>query len=134
MGLHRRSEGRRTRAVVSGVVVVALAVVITSFAVHHALTGASSVASSRRAESPGSSPPTGLSAQSRFKLSKGNASPAPDDSKAPATPPAAASPASLPGSIPGWRLVYGQDFNGSALPSGWGPYTGQPGGDPNGQW
>jgi Glycosyl hydrolases family 16 len=35
---------------------------------------------------------------------------------------------------PGGVTVYAQDFLGSALPSGWGAYTGRPGGDPNGCW
>jgi Glycosyl hydrolases family 16 len=38
------------------------------------------------------------------------------------------------GNIPGWHLTYSQDFNGDYLPSGWGAYSGQPGGDPNGNW
>jgi beta-glucanase (GH16 family) len=38
------------------------------------------------------------------------------------------------GNIPGWRLTYNQDFNGNSLPTGWGAYSGQPGGDPNGNW
>jgi beta-glucanase (GH16 family) len=36
--------------------------------------------------------------------------------------------------MPGWNLVYSQDFNGTGLPAGWGTYSGQPGGDPNGRW
>ena len=35
---------------------------------------------------------------------------------------------------PGWQLTYEQDFNGSTLPSGWGAYSGEPGGDPYGWW
>jgi hypothetical protein len=38
------------------------------------------------------------------------------------------------GNLPGWRLTYNQDFSGDALPSGWGAYSGEPGGDPNGNW
>jgi glycosyl hydrolase family 16 len=38
------------------------------------------------------------------------------------------------GNIPGWHLTYSQDFSGTDLPSGWGAYSGQPGGDPNGNW
>jgi beta-glucanase (GH16 family) len=36
--------------------------------------------------------------------------------------------------MPGWRLVYRQDFNGSALPAGWDAYKGQPAGDPYSHW
>ncbi|MGB6454239.1 MAG: glycoside hydrolase family 16 protein [Streptosporangiaceae bacterium] len=36
--------------------------------------------------------------------------------------------------MPGWQLVYSQNFNGSGLPPGWGAYQGQPGGDSFGQW
>jgi beta-glucanase (GH16 family) len=38
------------------------------------------------------------------------------------------------GNIPGWHLTYSTDFNGNSLPDGWGAYSGQPGGDPNGNW
>jgi beta-glucanase (GH16 family) len=38
------------------------------------------------------------------------------------------------GNLPGWRLTYAQDFNGSSLPSGWTAYSGEPGGDSNGWW
>jgi beta-glucanase (GH16 family) len=38
------------------------------------------------------------------------------------------------GNIPGWTLVYSQDFNGNSLPSGWGAYSGQPGGTSDGYW
>jgi beta-glucanase (GH16 family) len=38
------------------------------------------------------------------------------------------------GNLPGWTMTYAQDFNGSSLPSGWGAYSGEPGGDPNGWW
>jgi hypothetical protein len=37
-------------------------------------------------------------------------------------------------SIGHWRLKSAQDFTGSALPTGWGSYEGQPGGEPNGWW
>jgi hypothetical protein len=39
-----------------------------------------------------------------------------------------------PGDMPGWRLVYSTNFPGSSLPSGWDAYTGEPGGDPYGNW
>jgi len=38
------------------------------------------------------------------------------------------------GNLPGWRLTYSQDFGGSTMPTGWGAYTGEPGGDPYGYW
>ncbi len=39
------------------------------------------------------------------------------------------------GDIPGWKLVFADDFNGTALDgSRWGAYSGQPGGDPGGWW
>jgi hypothetical protein len=38
------------------------------------------------------------------------------------------------GSLPHWRLKSAVDFTGSALPTGWGSYEGQPGGEPNGLW
>ena len=38
------------------------------------------------------------------------------------------------GNIPGWNLVYSQDFNGTRLPAGWGAYSGEPGSDPDGYW
>ncbi|MFY9926675.1 MAG: glycoside hydrolase family 16 protein [Streptosporangiaceae bacterium] len=41
---------------------------------------------------------------------------------------------SWPSSVPGWRLTYSTDFPGSSLPSGWGAYAGEPGGDSFGNW
>jgi hypothetical protein len=41
---------------------------------------------------------------------------------------------SWPTSVPGWRLTYSTDFPGDSLPSGWGAYSGEPGGDPDGNW
>jgi beta-glucanase (GH16 family) len=39
------------------------------------------------------------------------------------------------GDLPGWKRVFSDDFNGSALDAGaWGTYTGTPGGDPGGLW
>jgi beta-glucanase (GH16 family) len=38
------------------------------------------------------------------------------------------------GNLPGWRLVYSQNFTGHSLPAGWGAYSGEPGGDPYGYW
>ena len=35
----------------------------------------------------------------------------------------------------GWKRVFSDDFNGTRLdPAKWGPYSGQPGGDPGGWW
>ena len=36
--------------------------------------------------------------------------------------------------LSGYSLSYVNDFNGSSVPSGWGIYSGQPGGDPGGQF
>ncbi len=41
---------------------------------------------------------------------------------------------SSPGSVAGWRLTYSTDFSGNSLPSGWDAYSGEPGGDPSGNW
>ncbi len=38
------------------------------------------------------------------------------------------------GDLPGWHQVMAQDFTGSALPAGWGPYAGTPGGNRYGWW
>ena len=38
------------------------------------------------------------------------------------------------GNVPGWSLVYSQDFNGSNLPPNWRAYSGMPGNDPYGSW
>jgi Glycosyl hydrolases family 16 len=40
----------------------------------------------------------------------------------------------VPGNVPGWQLTYSTDFPGNSLPSNWGAYSGQPGGDPDGHW
>jgi beta-glucanase (GH16 family) len=53
------------------------------------------------------------------------------------TAPASTSPSgvSVPkGDLPGWKQVMAEDFTGSTLPTGWGSYEGQPGGEPNGNW
>jgi Glycosyl hydrolases family 16 len=41
---------------------------------------------------------------------------------------------SPPGSVADWRLTYSTDFPGNSLPSGWAAYSGEPGGDPDGNW
>jgi len=38
------------------------------------------------------------------------------------------------GNLPGWSLVYSQNFTGNSLPNGWGAYSGEPGGDSFGYW
>jgi hypothetical protein len=59
------------------------------------------------------------------------------------TSPSASTPAAVgtagdssswPTSVAGWRLTYSTDFPGGSLPSGWGAYSGEPGGDPDGNW
>jgi beta-glucanase (GH16 family) len=62
--------------------------------------------------------------------------------KAPTPTPTAPAVASGPsgvamptGDLPGWKNVFSDDFNGTALDSrSWGAYSGQPGGDPGGLW
>lgn len=38
------------------------------------------------------------------------------------------------GSLPGWHLIFADDFSDGLRPSKWGAYSGQPGGDPGGWW
>lgn len=38
------------------------------------------------------------------------------------------------GDLPGWKQLLAQDFNGRALPSGWGTYDGRPGGNRYARW
>jgi hypothetical protein len=39
------------------------------------------------------------------------------------------------GDLPGWKQVFADDFTGASLnQAAWGPYSGQPGGDPGGWW
>jgi hypothetical protein len=54
----------------------------------------------------------------------------------PPSPPAGPSGVAMPlGDLPGWKRVFSDDFNGTALnAAAWGTYTGQPGGDPGGLW
>ena len=135
MGLHRRGENRRLHALVGAVAAVVLLLAITGFVVRHDWTGGPSEAVSAGLMAPAqSAAPSGLSIQGRFELSKGAVSPTPASGDQPDTSTGAASTAGPPGSMPGWRLVYSQDFSGNALPPDWGPYQGQPGGDPDGQW
>jgi beta-glucanase (GH16 family) len=49
-----------------------------------------------------------------------------------ATPSGVAMPA---GNLPGWQMVFADDFSGTSLnTNSWGTYQGQPGGDPGGWW
>jgi beta-glucanase (GH16 family) len=44
-------------------------------------------------------------------------------------------PTTMPGDLPHWHRVFADDFDGTSLDlSKWGPYEGQPGGDPGGWW
>jgi beta-glucanase (GH16 family) len=54
----------------------------------------------------------------------------------PTPPPVGPSGVPIPrGDLPGWRQVFTDDFDGTALDTGkWGTYTGQPAGDPGGWW
>jgi beta-glucanase (GH16 family) len=135
MGLHRHGADRRIHPLVGAVVAVVLVVAITGFVVHHAWVGTSSVGVSARHTDPAeSAQPSGLPTRGRFKLPTQPPSAAPTSSPQTGSSVGAASTDSPPGSMPGWRLVYSQGFNGSVLPPGWGAYEGQPGGDPYGQW
>ena len=55
-------------------------------------------------------------------------------SASPSRPGPTASTGGPPSGVAGWRLTYSTDFPGNSLPSGWGAYTGEPGGDPDGNW
>jgi beta-glucanase (GH16 family) len=140
MELHRRSGGR-TRALVGAVIAMVLAVAITGIVVRHVWTGTSSAdVSAKQPDRVQAAASAGLSAHGSFHLSVGTASSAPtaaataSDSPSPGSSAGGASTDPPPGSMPGWQLVYSQDFSGSTLPPNWGAYQGQPGGDPYGQW
>jgi hypothetical protein len=61
-----------------------------------------------------------------------NPSPGPSPTLNPAEPSGEAMPT---GNIPGWRMVFSDDFTGSSLNQrAWGAYQGQPGGDKGGWW
>jgi beta-glucanase (GH16 family) len=118
-------------------VAVALVMTITGVVVYHPWISRSPAGASARPDAGESAPPSGLSIRSRFELSTGTASPPPTASGTPTgseSAGGAASADSPPGSMPGWRIVYSQNFSGSGLPPGWGAYEGQPGGDPFGEW
>ncbi len=133
--MHRHGGGR-IRALVGAVVAVLLAVAITGLVVRHAWIGTSSADISANRPVPAKSAASSGLSNRRFHLSVGTASTAPTVSATSSGSPSAggASADSPPGSMPGWRLVYSQDFSGSTLPPGWGAYQGQPGGDPYGLW
>lgn len=134
MGLHRYGLRGRIRMLASATIALVLVAAITGVVVRLVSVSASSAGTAARRSPARSAPGSGLS-RARFGLSSGSPSPAPVSSmqprKAGAATPAAAS---APGSIAGWKLIYSQDFSGSGLPAGWGAYSGQPGGDPYGQW
>jgi Glycosyl hydrolases family 16 len=135
MGLHRHGGRRRIRVLVGAIVALVLAAAITGVAVRLGSISASSVgAAAKRAVPATSAPGSGFSTQGSFERSSGSSSPEPAPSAQPQSSAAAVPTDSPPGSMPGWKLVYSQDFSGSGLPAGWGAYSGKPGGDPNGQW
>jgi hypothetical protein len=64
---------------------------------------------------------------------KTSSSPSPSPSSSPIS--SSLSDAAMPtGNLPGWSLLYTQNFSGDSLPANWGAYTGEPGGDPHGYW
>ena len=69
---------------------------------------------------------------------KDRRTPAPHSSASPhqvQSSPAGPSGVAMPtGNLPGWQLTYSQDFSGTTLPTGWGTYSGEPGGDSYGYW
>ncbi|HWD08574.1 MAG TPA: glycoside hydrolase family 16 protein [Actinomycetota bacterium] len=86
-------------------------------------------------DSPGAGPSSAPSSSPRR-------SPSPSPSAAPSpTPnpsPTSDDPSGVPmptGNLPGWTMVLSDDFTGNAVNQNrWSPYSGQPGGDPNGWW
>ncbi len=134
----RRPKGsihrRRLVVAVATILVVTLTVGAAALIRHISL---SSVPTALTAKSPARPGTTAPDAGGRFELSTGSVSPGPNatPTKSAASQPAApASGAGVPGNVPGWRLTYSTDFPGSSLPSNWGPYSGRPGNDPDGNW
>jgi hypothetical protein len=84
--------------------------------------------------------PSPTAAASASPSSSVASSPTPSAGARPTPSPSslAADPSGVPiptGNIPGWREVFSDDFTGSSLNQrDWGPYSGQPGGDPGGWW
>jgi hypothetical protein len=136
MGLHRHGGRSPIGVLVGAIVALVLAAAITGVVVlrHAAMSGPSVGVAARRAAPARSGAGSRLSAQGSFQLSSASPAPTPTSSAQPQIPAAAVPSDSPPGSTPGWTLVYSQDFSGSGLPAGWGTYSGQPGGDPNGRW
>jgi beta-glucanase (GH16 family) len=95
-------------------------------------------ASSAKAR-PSATPETGVPSPGGkgFQLSTGSPSPTASASASPSSSPSSSEASATggpPTSVPGWTLTYSTDFPGNSLPPGWGPYQGQPGGDPYGLW
>ena len=82
--------------------------------------------------------PTTTSATTATSLSRATATtrrPEPLRRVAPAALAAGPSGVALPSTdLPHWKLRVAEDFTGTDLPAGWGAYSGQPGGQPNGLW
>ena len=135
MGLHRYAGHRRIHVLVGAIVAVLLVAAITGVVVlRHAASSGFTADVARRTNPTRSAPGSGLSALGSFQLSSASPTAAPSRSAQPRRSGPAVPATSPPGSMPGWKLVYSQDFNGSGLPADWGAYSGQPGGDPNGRW
>lgn len=78
----------------------------------------------------GASSPTGASGATGTTGTAGStAATGPTAPSGTETPSGAAIPI---GDLPGWHQTLAEDFSGTTLASGWGAYTGQPGGDPGG--
>jgi Glycosyl hydrolases family 16 len=128
MGQHRTRKGGRIYAFAAGLVAVVVAAVIT--AIVHPWAGVAARQPVRSAATPNASP--SLSA-SRAPVTP-SPSPAPATSAPTAKPAHRAVPDAPPSSLPGWRLVYRQTFDGSVLPPGWEAYSGHPANDPYSTW
>ncbi|MBO0823726.1 MAG: hypothetical protein J2P27_07680, partial [Actinobacteria bacterium] len=112
MGRHRERDASRSYALAAVVVALLLGAVVTALVVRHAGTAGGKVSGSTGLVTPSSSaaPITSRHANN----ARGQNSP--------------------PGSIPGWRLVYREDFSGTSLPPRWEKYQGEPAADPYGHW
>jgi hypothetical protein len=128
MGLHRTRKGRRIYALAAALVALVLAAAIT--AVVHSWAGEAARRPFRSATPRHASP----SLRARPAPLTPSPSPAPATSTPTAKPAHPAVSDSPPGSIPGWRLVYSQTFDGSRLPPGWEVYEGHPNNDPYSTW
>ena len=134
MGRHRTRERGRIFALAAALVALVLAATI--MAVVHSR--ASAVA--RRPVRSAVTRHASLSLRASAAPSTPSPAPAPATSPPTATRTPTARPgtptvsASPPGSLPGWRLVYRQNFDGSSLPPGWEAYEGHPNNDPYSTW